>query len=221
MEQPEKNIQFPHLLKPPKGFNDEIIHHTSVKIDHFSMLQLLTDTEYTIRELSDIHKTAPTGGTLLDGITSAITATIWAAGKVGCSLVKAIGIATKDTLSGVSNVEGTLVNSIGNSRFKVITATGNAFHQVFGGISGRLLWTLILPLICYLLLLHMNGTLPLHVCCKRKTIISSSSSIEIQPISTSSLQSTTSAQALNHSESSTDSDEIFTVERLTASQILQ
>ena len=164
-------------------------------LPHFTILQLLTGTEYSIRELSDIHNTVPTGGTLLDGITSAITATISAAGKAGSSLVKAIGIATKDSISGVSNVEGTLVNSIGNSTSKVITATGNAFHQVFGGISGLLLWILMLPLICYLLFLHMNGTLPLPVCCKRKTI-SSSSSIEIQPISTNSLQPTTSAQAL-------------------------
>ena len=38
IEKPEQHIQFPHLLKSPKGFDEKIIHHTSVKIDNFTIL---------------------------------------------------------------------------------------------------------------------------------------------------------------------------------------
>ena len=61
-----------------------------------------------------------------------------------------------DLITGVGNATGTLIHSIGHA-FKDVASGTRAFSQKFlGGISGTILWTVILLITVYLLYLKFE-----------------------------------------------------------------
>ena len=99
------------------------------------MLQLLSDTQYTIRELQHIQNKQSSSGNLIDGLAHALGAIILTAGEAGSKLIKAIGTATKDCFTGASDLEGKLITSIGDRFSTIIKSTETAIKDVSTGLG--------------------------------------------------------------------------------------
>lgn len=177
MERKHNKVRFPHILKPPRGFNNRLERYNPPPIDHVTLFDLITQTENTIRELQQIRDGEPSSNLLLN-IGRSIGAVLESAGDAGSEIISTLGSAIKDTFDGFGDSNAKIIESLGNSASDVISSMGGAvkdaatevsyiFKEIFGGIPGILIWCILGPLTIYIIYLSVTGRLGPFCHCHR------------------------------------------------------
>ena len=162
-------VKFPHLITPPRGFNNKLTRYKPPEMDHISLLRLISETEDSLNELASFQQDSSSGG-FLGGLGMALGSALEAAGQAGNTIIQSIGSAIKTSFQGFGEADKQIIDSLGNSASKVIKSTGTAvkdaatgvsyiFKEVIGGLPGAIIWTLLTPTIIYLLYLRITGKL--------------------------------------------------------------
>eukprot|EP00111_Clytia_hemisphaerica_P000788 TCONS_00002305-protein len=161
-------VLFPHLVRPPRGFNTKIFLKNPVIMDQPSLLQMVAESERTLEELIKIQGSPSGSGSIVEGIGMGLASVLEAAGSTGDKVISSLGRAIKDTISGVAGGGEKIITAIGESGGKLITSTGTAvkdsltgvsfvFKEIFGGIPGMIIWVILLPLGVYVVYLRITG----------------------------------------------------------------
>ena len=168
IERHHSQVKFPHLLQPPRGFNNKLSRYAPPEMTHITLLQLISQTEYTIRELYQYQQMTTQSGSLVSGIGAALGGALKSAGSAGSQLVGAIGGAIKTSLEGFGDADEKIIRSFVDSTAKVIDSSGTAmekvFHGIFGGLPGIFIWIVLGPLALYIAYLHCTGRLAICKC---------------------------------------------------------
>ena len=154
---PHSSFAFPRI----RGFNNKLIREKSSHLDRLTLLQVVTDSYDTLKQLNDLRSEEGTGS-VVKGIGVILGKTIEAVGKGGSEIIRAIGSGIKDGLEGFGDLDKKVVDSIGQNTGTIIRSSGEAFHdtasgagtffqKILGGISGSIIWGVLLLLIGALL----------------------------------------------------------------------
>ena len=155
-----------HILKLP-GVNSHLLHYVDEPLDEFSLLDILARSQDTLDELQAIQS-ASSDSIALD-IGRVIGSTFTGIGSGGSHIVKALGSALHDGLSGFGDLDSKVIHAIGQASGTILTSSGKAiestgkgagsfFHQVIGGLSGSLLWGALLLLSLFLAYTYIRRT---------------------------------------------------------------
>ncbi|XP_065670064.1 uncharacterized protein LOC136088898 [Hydra vulgaris] len=168
---PSKTKPVPRI----RGYSKDILVDKPQRLSPYTVLQLISGSHETLQTLKTISDT--NGGDILTAIGTALCSALQATASGGSQIIKAIGGAIKDSLSGVPNLDEKLVQSIGVASSTVLKAAGGAvkdvgegagsfFHKFLGGISGSILWAAILLIVIYLIVNkpNFNYALPCLKC---------------------------------------------------------
>ena len=154
---PHSYFAFPRI----RGFNNKLIREKSSHLDRLTLLQVVTDSYDTLKQLNDLRSEEGTGS-VVKGIGVILGKTIEAVGKGGSEIIRAIGSGIKDGLEGFGDLDKKVVDSIGQNTGTIIRSSGEAFHdtasgagtffqKILGGISGSIIWGVLILLIGALL----------------------------------------------------------------------
>ena len=154
---PHSSFAFPRI----RGFNNKLIREKSSHLDRLTLLQVVTDSYDTLKQLNDLRSEEGTGS-VVKGIGVILGKTIEVVGKGGSEIIRAIGSGIKDGLEGFGDLDKKVVDSIGQNTGTIIRSSGEAFHntatgagtffqKILGGISGSIIWGVLLLLIGALL----------------------------------------------------------------------
>jgi len=163
-------VKFDSMIKPPRGFNTKIRFKNKEVYDSPSLLQMIAESEHTIEELMTLHSGSSASTSLIEGIGRGLGAALEAAGGAGDKVIHSLGRALKDAFSGAGEAGDHLVRALGDSSSKVLESGGKAvkdsatgisyiFKEIFGGIPGIIIWTILLPLAFYVIYLKISGRL--------------------------------------------------------------
>ena len=130
------------------------------KLDQPTVLDLVSVNHQSLQEISQITDLGQ--GSFLQGLGSLFGIKIRSLAQGGKTIIKVVGNGVKhgfeglgtfshDFTTGVGNVTGTIIQSTGHAFKDVASGTGTFSQKFLGGISGTILWTVILLIIIYLL----------------------------------------------------------------------
>ncbi|XP_028417823.1 uncharacterized protein LOC114542487 [Dendronephthya gigantea] len=130
--------------------NPRLLRYIPEPFETFSLLDVLAQTQETIEQLDNI-RAADEGNNVALGIGKIIGITLSGISSGGSHIIKAVGSALHDGLTGLGNLDEKVITSLGKATGNVIDSSGRAFehaargaggffHDVLGGLSGSLLW---------------------------------------------------------------------------------
>ena len=144
-----------------------MLHYIAEPLDDFSLLDILARSRDTLDELQTLQ-TDSSDGIALD-IGRVIGSTLAGVSSGGSKIIKALGHALHDGLSGFGDLDSKVIHAIGDASGTIITSSGKAiestgkgagsfFHQVIGGLSGSLLWGALLLLAFFIAFTYIRRT---------------------------------------------------------------
>ena len=154
----ELNFRLPKL----RGFNSHLVRAHFHKLDQPAVSDLVSANHQSLQEISQITDIGQ--ASFLQGLGSLFGITIPSLAQGGKTILKAVGNGVKhgfeglgtfshDFTTAVGNATGTIIHSTGHAFKDVASGTGTFFQKFLGGISGTILWTVILLIIIHLLYL--------------------------------------------------------------------
>ena len=143
-------------------FNSHLVRPHFHKLAQPTVLDLISANHQSLQEISQITDVGQGG--FLQGLGSLFGITIQSLAQGGKTIIKdvengvkhgfeGLGTFSHDLTTGIGNATGTIIQSTGHAFKDVASGTGTFFQNFLGGISGTILWTVILLIIIYLLYL--------------------------------------------------------------------
>ena len=133
-------------------FSRKLTHYEKKPPPRTTLLAILNRNRDNLEELMDLREKG--SGNIVVGIGQVLGTTISALASGGSQIIRAVGAGIKDTLSGISDLDEGLVDSIGNATSKVVKAGTKGIADIlapFGGISSIILYILVFILYLYLI----------------------------------------------------------------------
>ena len=127
-------------------------------MDRSSLLDLVSANHQSLQEIYQIYDVGHNN--FFRGLGTLFGITIKSLANGGSKIINAVGHGVKQGLQGfgsfnhavitsIGNATGTAFRSTGSAVKDITTGTGSFFHQILGGISGSIMWSVILLLIAY------------------------------------------------------------------------
>ena len=149
----------PHFsLSKIRGINSHLIRNRTHQLDRSSLLDFVSANHQSLQEIYQIYDAGHNN--FFRGLGTLFGITIKSLANGGSKIINAVGHGVKQGLQGfgsfnhavitsIGNATGTVFRSTGSAVKDITTGTGSFFHQILGGISGSIMWSVILLLIAY------------------------------------------------------------------------
>ena len=135
-----------------------MIRNRTHQLDRSSLLDLVSANHQSLQEIYQIYDAGHNN--FFRGLGTLFGITIKSLANGGSKIINAVGHGVKQGLQGfgsfnhavitsIGNATGTVFRSTGSAVKDITTGTGSFFHQILGGISGSIMWSIILLLIAY------------------------------------------------------------------------
>ena len=161
-------------LNKIRGYNPKVTKKVKSRLDHYSILNLVTESQQTMEEINQIAN-LDVNSDFANNFGKLLGKTISSISDGASHIIRAVGGAIHDGLDGAGDLDKAIVQSISNATGTIISSTGHAvkdaaegagslFESAWGGIGGTIRMVLICVLALFFIYFYFSTRGCHHLC---------------------------------------------------------